>query len=408
MTSKFMSLNVSEGIRQATEGINRYTDGVDSWRIAFSGGKDSTALLTLMIHLVQTGAVSPPDKVLIITSDTRQELPPLIKNAEYLSLLCHEQLGWETMTVRPPLEKSFLYSLLGRGLYTPGMNGSQRWCTRTLKTDPMDRSSEMYSDRGIDVHSSLLLYGSRVDESDARSARMQRSCALEGSECGSGLYTVSEGRKYAPLTNWRNCATWDWIFMAKAKTGYDPRMLMELYGSVEAKDVLESPESRTPEEVLDAIDATSRTGCIGCPVVSHDYALDRVCTWPQWQHLKPFLGLRPLYVELREHRHRLRKPLGETNRKGLPVLNQGRVGPIAIPSRLMALDRIREMQDESNEIAERNGLVPFILLSDELERLIRDAISGKLYPRGWDGSEPMAVDTRPVGIRIADAFGGQK
>lgn len=399
-----MFLNVKEGIVQAKEGMSKYLEGVSSCRIAFSGGKDSTALATLIMWMFDSREVSFPDRVFLVTSDTRQELPPLIENADYVSQMCKSKFGWDTIKFQPSLENTFLYHLLGRGLFTPGSNGRNRWCTRVLKTDPMDKSHSVYAAHGINVKDSLLLYGSRIDESNVRGLRMLHSCALEGSECGTGLYTINEGAKYAPLTNWRNCATWDWLLMARSRIGYDPRLLMDLYGSVEAKDVLDDPDKYSPEKVLDAIDATTRTGCIGCPVVGHDYALERVCTWPRWAHLRPFIPLRDLYVSLRGHEHRLRKPPGEKNSRGEDVYNQGRVGPICLASRRDALEKIKAMQIESNLIADKIGVPRFILLSDELANLIDSAIKRKVFPRGWSGDEPLALDTRPVGVRILDAF----
>jgi len=249
----------------------------------------------------------------------------------------------------------------------------------------------------------LLLYGSRVDESNSRAVSMANSCTLAGSECGTGLYMQdkAEGSRYSPITNWRNCSVWDWLAMAKRKVGYDPAMLLNLYGKAEhfvTKDI----GDMTPEQVLDAIDATTRTGCIGCPVVGHDYALDRVCEWPEWSHLEPFKGLRTLYVELREHRNRLRQPAGERYKSGKLCKNQNRVGPICISARIRGLKGILAMQEESHAIADEHGRDRYWLIDEELQAAIEEAIEAKTYPRGWTGDEPLATDP---GCPAADYVG---
>jgi DNA sulfur modification protein DndC len=45
--------------------------------IAFSGGKDSTALVSTVIHAIESGIVRRPKSLTVIYADTRLELPPL-------------------------------------------------------------------------------------------------------------------------------------------------------------------------------------------------------------------------------------------------------------------------------------------------------------------------------------------
>jgi hypothetical protein len=50
--------------------------------VAWSGGKDSTATLTLLIHLIDAGELPQPEALYVFYADTRQELPPLQAAAE--------------------------------------------------------------------------------------------------------------------------------------------------------------------------------------------------------------------------------------------------------------------------------------------------------------------------------------
>ena len=49
----------------------------DHWAMAWSGGKDSTAMLTLLLYGVNSGQEPAPKKVSVGYADTRQEMPPL-------------------------------------------------------------------------------------------------------------------------------------------------------------------------------------------------------------------------------------------------------------------------------------------------------------------------------------------
>lgn len=47
------------------------------WAIAYSGGKDSTAVVTVLCYLIDTQQIPTPETLTVLYADTRQELPPL-------------------------------------------------------------------------------------------------------------------------------------------------------------------------------------------------------------------------------------------------------------------------------------------------------------------------------------------
>ena len=57
--------------------LRHYGSLYKHWAISFSGGKDSSAVVTLVIHLIETGQIPKPESLTVIYADTRQELPPL-------------------------------------------------------------------------------------------------------------------------------------------------------------------------------------------------------------------------------------------------------------------------------------------------------------------------------------------
>ncbi|WP_066918383.1 phosphoadenosine phosphosulfate reductase family protein [Methylobacterium sp. CCH5-D2] len=358
------------------------------WCIAWSGGKDSTATLTLVIHLIETGQLARPETLTVYYADTRQELTPLaLAAAEIMAQLA--RFPWIRLrVVTAPLDKRFLVYILGRGVPPPN-NNTLRWCTRQIKVDPMAAAIEAdLAERELDGPV-LMITGVRQGESAMRDRRIEMSCSKDGAECGQGWYqrVLPEARgirgriaTLAPILHWRVCNVWDWLKIfapMPAYGGWATRGIADAYGGDDAEDL------------------NSRTGCIGCPLASKDVALDIVLAMPAWAYLAPLKRLKPIYRALRLPRNRLRKPGGETRkgkRKGERVLvkNQQRMGPLTFEARLWALGEILAIQAEVNAAADAQGRPRLNLLNAEEEARIRHLIAAGTWPDRWDGDEPTA------------------
>src|SRR5690348_2388601 len=68
------------------------------WSIAFSGGKDSSATVTIVAHLIATGAIPTPESLPVLYADTRMELPPLQISALHMLEVLRER-GIKTQIV---------------------------------------------------------------------------------------------------------------------------------------------------------------------------------------------------------------------------------------------------------------------------------------------------------------------
>jgi len=121
---------------------------------------------------------------------------------------------------------------------------------------------------------------------------------------------------------------------------------------------------------------------------------------PYWSYISPLLGLKVLYRELREPRHRLKKTGINANGEVATAKNKQRMGPLTFEARLMALDRILAIQAEINFRAVRLGRPMVDILNVEEEARIRELIDLKTWPNGWEGDEPTA-DT-PMDTVYAD------
>ncbi len=364
-------LSLPRAIALSTESLQHYGSFYKHWAIAFSGGKDSSATVTLIAHLIETGQIPRPGSLTILYADTRQELPPLHLAA--MGILKElEQRGFETRVVLPDLDYRYFVYMLGRGVPPP--SNTFRWCTPKLKVMSMERELEaLRQERGEKF---LMMTGVRIGESAARDQRIALSCTKDGGECGQGWFQQSTSEAIAdmlaPIVHWRVCHVWDWLVKADVELGFPTFEIAKVYG----QDVSDG------EEPMNA-----RTGCIGCPLVQKDAALDRVVAQPEWAYLAPLQRLRPLYWEIKKPQYRHRKH-GEINKDGSLAAKQNRLGPLTLEARRWMLAQVLGIQAEVNQAAERLGRPTLSLINDEELARIEELIAAGTYPDKWDGTEP--------------------
>ena len=174
-----------EAIELTLQSLRAYWDRHEHVAIAWSGGKDSTATLTLMIHLIEAGELPRPARLFVFYADTRQELPPIQIAAEQVMALLRLRDWIEVVVVRAPLDKRFMVYILGRGVPPPN-NNTLRWCTRQIKVEPM---AEALAAAIADLPgTALMITGVRQGESAVRDGRIEMSCSKDGAECGQGWY----------------------------------------------------------------------------------------------------------------------------------------------------------------------------------------------------------------------------
>ncbi|MCZ3377451.1 phosphoadenosine phosphosulfate reductase family protein [Rhizobium sp. AG207R] len=379
-----------EAVEMTLQSMQAYGQAHDHWVFAFSGGKDSTATLTVIIHLIDAGRLAAPKSISVLYADTRMELPPLAIAAEGLLDRLRAR-GIHCETVCAPMDQRFLVYMLGRGVPPPN-NNTFRWCTRQIKVDPMTAALER---RINELDGSILMItGVRQGESAIRDGRIAMSCGKDGAECGQGWYqqVVPEAKgirgriaTLAPILHWRVCNVFDWLKIYARMEEYgawDTSAVVDAYGGDEAQEI------------------NARTGCNGCPLAARDLGLETVVRVPFWSYISPLFGLKPLYRELREPRNRLKKTGIDENGDIATAKNKQRMGPLTFEARLMALGRIMSIQSEINLDADRLGRPHVDLINAEEEARIRELISLGTWPNGWDGDEPTA-DT-PMDAVFAD------
>lgn len=366
-------LSLDRSIELSAESLRHYGSLYKHWAIAFSGGKDSSATVTLVADLIERGLVPRPESVTVLYADTRQELPPL-HNAAMALLDKLKERGFDTRVVLPKLDHRYFVYILGRGVPPP--SNTFRWCTPKLKVMSMERELEtLRQERGEKF---LMLTGVRVGESAARDQRIAMSCSRDGGECGQGWFQQTTSNAVAdtlaPLLHWRICHVWDWLVQADVELGYPTFDIAEVYGH-DPQDDLGETES-----------INARTGCIGCPLVQEDAALERVLANPRWAYLAPLRQLRPLYWEVKKPQYRLRKH-GEVKKDGSLAKKQGRLGPLTLETREWMLGEILRIEAEVNVGAAQIGQPDICLINAEELARIHELIAAETWPEKWDGTE---------------------
>lgn len=337
------------------------------WAIAYSGGKDSTALVTFIAYLILSDLIPAPESLTVLYADTRMELPPL--HACAMTILSELQAkGIKTQIVLPALDERFFVYMFGRGV--PAPKNLFRWCTPQLKIEPMELAlaglREQYGEKF------LMLTGVRLGESAARDQRIALSCSKDGAECGQGWFQAktpeSVADTLAPLLHWRVCHVWDWLTFNAPDYGFSTQLVAEAYGGDEAEEI------------------NARTGCIGCNLASKDVALDTVLKLPQWQYLAPLKRLRPLYQELMKPRYRIRKE-GERKKDGSLSKSPMRMGPYHMDARRYGLSQVLAIQNEVNQMAHEQRRPLIDLINDEEHARILELIEANTWPDRWTGNE---------------------
>ena len=363
-------IDFNEQVQLTVDSLNTYGPLHDHWAIAWSMGKDSTTLLTLVVQLIESGQVQAPKSLTVLCADTRMELVPLWLAAKGITEKLKSK-GIDVRIVMAPIDDRFLVYILGRGVPPP--SNTFRWCTGQIKVEPMEAElQKLHAEVGQKI---LMLTGVRQGESAIRDGRIAMSCGKDGAECGQGWYQTGLDNDIcstlAPILHWRVCSVWDWLRVfapSKAYGQWPTAILADAYGGDEAEEI------------------NARTGCTGCPLASKDKALVSIIELPHWSYLSPLLNLRVIYREMKKKQYRLRKD-GERNKDGRLAKNQQRLGPLTLEARLTFLEQILSIQSEINEKAVELTRPLIDILNKEEEQRIRQLIALQTWPNGWDGTE---------------------
>lgn len=245
------------------------------WLIGYSGGKDSSLLVSLVVETVSR--IAPQDrtkKIFIVTSDTGVENPVVKRYMHYSSNKINEfslthNANIQADIIYPDVSQSFWSLVIGLGYPTPEPPGF-RWCTERLKILPMNRYTNEIIDKYGEV---VLLLGVRKAESLTRK-RSITSREIEG-KLLIPHNDIPKAYVYNPLTEIPNELVWEYLLKDNGISawGIDMKYLFSLYQG-EAMGEEQSVIGQIDKDKI-PVTGNSRFGCWCCTIVKIDKSLQR-------------------------------------------------------------------------------------------------------------------------------------
>ncbi len=315
------------------------------WLIGYSGGKDSSMLVSLVIDMImKLPAEERTKKVYIVTSDTGVENPIVKRYMHTSSEKINEfskknNANIQAEMIYPDVAQSFWSLVIGLGYPTPEPPGF-RWCTERLKILPMNRfTNEVISKYGEVV----LLLGVRKAESLTRK-RSITSREIEGKLLVPHT-DISKAYVYNPLTEIENELVWEYLLKNNGMStwGVDMKYLFSLY---QGEDLGEE-QSVIGQIDKDKIPVTgnSRFGCWCCTIVKVDKSLQRFIDNGSTE-LKPLKDFRDWLVSIRQN-----PEFRDNKRRNGKVYQKANgeygFGPFKLSARQEILRRLLKLQKET-------------------------------------------------------------
>ncbi|MCG9553301.1 DNA phosphorothioation system sulfurtransferase DndC [Vibrio sp. Isolate32] len=191
------------------------------WVIGYSGGKDSSAIMSL-IYMALLGLEKEQRNkpVFVVSSDTLVETPVVVNHIkdslaaiqkgakrDDLPISCHK--------VVPESDQTFWSSLLGKGY--PAPTRSFRWCTERMKIDPV---SDFIKSKVSQFDEVIVVLGSRSQESASR-AQVIAKHKIDGSRLARHT-TLANAFIYTPIDTWAVDDVWKILRLCHLETKETP------------------------------------------------------------------------------------------------------------------------------------------------------------------------------------------
>jgi 3'-phosphoadenosine 5'-phosphosulfate sulfotransferase (PAPS reductase)/FAD synthetase len=201
--------------------IDIYSSITNPIIVSYSGGKDSTVLVILLIRAMITNKLKTKN-ITIIYSDTKMEYPAIHNQAIlFLEYIKTTYSSINVIIVKRDPKNSFFVNVLGKGIFSP--SHFARWCVKPLKIDPIKKYLKQYFS---DIKYKVVV-GIRLDESISRKKKYETkfSCDTQG-ECFAPL---NDEERVFPILNWKNCNIWDFIQFHEYSYEFPIENLRDIY-----------------------------------------------------------------------------------------------------------------------------------------------------------------------------------
>lgn len=321
------------------------------WLIGYSGGKDSTLLVSLVYEAMKRIKESGSElskRVYIITSDTMVE-NPIVKEYMHSSsdsinkAAKNDGLNIQADVIYPDADQTFWSRVIGLGYPTPEPPGF-RWCTERLKINPMNK---YVNERIKESGEIVVLLGVRKGES---LTRMKTITAREIEGKLLNMHNdIPNAYVYNPITEIPNDLVWEFLLKGDCKSpwGTDMKYLFNLYQG----ENLSEEKSVLGEVDRDKIPVTgnSRFGCWCCTMVKEDKSLQNFINKSNEEDAKKLTLLRDFRNRLLEMREDAN--MRDSKRRNGTVYKKADgtfgMGPFTLEARRIILEGLLELENQT-------------------------------------------------------------
>jgi DNA sulfur modification protein DndC len=313
--------------------VHLYTADERPWLVGFSGGKDSTMLVSLIFNAILTIPPAQREKTIsVLCTDTRVEIPAIADIVENTLTKMRKfsqqnSLNIEVNLLKPPPEQSFWVNIIGRGYPPP--NRTFRWCTQRLKIDPVT----------VFVNQRLGHWGEAILHLGARRAESStRAQTMAGRESRNNLLRHPDLPRVwvsNPIEFLTTEEVWAYLLQKANPWGSDNRILYKLYANASNGECPIQIDTSTPAC------GHSRFGCWTCTVVDRDKAGEGLLAAGD-ERMEHLIAFRETLLEFRNPDNGWRDNRRMNGNEG--------PGPLLIKGRRELLNRLLKLQEETNTI----------------------------------------------------------
>ncbi|PZD95214.1 hypothetical protein DNH61_11685 [Paenibacillus sambharensis] len=339
------------------------------FNVAYSGGKDSTVTLALVMRALM---MLPREKwtrrIYITSAQTFLDLTTdATKQNEFVKiqkLIDKQQLPMEIAEVSAKPGSTILDCILGKGYPLPHSN--DKWCTHKAKIEPQERFMK-------EKQFALAVVGTRIAESKQR-AETIGSMAAEGDV----FYAERKDKKgkvvatsLQPIVHFTTEDVWTYLATEKTPWG-DAEEISQLYKDATGECGLRRRKAGK-DETGDACGA--RFGCVICPVVTIDRSTQELSKKKPW--FQPYADLRDTMIRM----YKDPKNRSGHRRNGMK-LAYGQ-GTFTVKARMELFELFMAAEEDNRILARYHGVEPQPLFTEELVERIKQQWQEDLASKPW-------------------------